>query len=63
MVAVVFLPIFIFLVAAFVIAIAFLVFRLSRSRNRSPMKAPTPLETQQQVIREEIVKKGVIVKV
>jgi len=62
-IAVVFLPIFIVLVAAIVVAIAFLVFRLGRSRNRSPMKSPAPPETQQQVIREEVVKREVIVKV
>ena len=57
------LPIFIFLIAAISVAIAFLVFRLGRSRNRLPMKKTPPLETQQQVIREEVVKKEVIVKV
>ena len=63
MITVVFLPIFIVLVAAIVVAIAFLVFRLGHSRNMSSMKSQTPLETQQRVIREEVVKKEVIVKV
>jgi len=62
LIAIALLPIFIVLIAAIAVAIAFLVFRLGRSRNRSP-KPPTPLETQQQVIREEIAKKEVIVKV
>jgi hypothetical protein len=63
LIAIVFLPIFIVLVAAIVVAIAFLVFRLGRSRNMSSMKPPMPPEMQQQVIREEVVKKEVIVKV
>ena len=63
MIAVAFLPIFIVLVAAIVVAIVFLVFTLGRFRNRSLMKPPTPPETQQQVIREEVVKTEVIVKV
>ena len=63
MIAIALLSIFIVLIAAIAVAIAFLVFRLGRSRNRSSMKPPTPLETQQQVIREEVVKKEVIVKV
>jgi cbb3-type cytochrome oxidase cytochrome c subunit len=63
LIAIALLPIFIVLIAAIAVAIAFLVFRLGRSRKRSPMKPPTPLETQQRVIREEVVKKEVIVKV
>jgi len=63
LIAIALLPIFIVLIVAIAVAIAFLVFRLGRSRNRLPMKPPMPLETQQQVIREEVVKKEVIVKV
>jgi hypothetical protein len=61
-IAVVFLPILLFFLAITIIVAAFLLLRIRRSMNRS---APNPplLETQQQPIREEIVKKEVIVKV
>ena len=63
MIAVVFLPIFIALLAVPVIAVAFLILKRSRSRNMSLPNPPPPSEMQQRVIREEVVKKEIIVKV
>ena len=63
MIAVVFLPIFMVLLAVALIAVAFLILKRGRSRKISLPNPPPPSETQQRVIREEVVKKEVIVKV
>jgi hypothetical protein len=62
-IAVVFLPIFIVLIVAIVVAISFLMLKWGRSRKMSLPNPPPPSEAQQQVIREEVVKKEAIVKV
>lgn len=56
------MPTFLILAAAVTVIIAFLIIRISRSRNK-PLPNPPPPETQQQTVREEVVKKEVIVKV
>jgi hypothetical protein len=56
------MPTFLILAAAIIATITYLIIRISRSRNK-PLPNPPPPETQQQIVREEVVKKEVIVKV
>lgn len=61
-IAIVFLPILLFSIVIAVIMVAFLLMRKSRSRNKTAPNPPPP-DTVQGAMREEMVKKEVIVKV